>query len=82
MNNTPEMIDMATMTPGTQFLRYCTRVHGDVVTTVLRTAEADPDDFFGRPNMLRAWCRREDSGVEGWVPFGPGGKARRAPGEA
>lgn len=44
---------------------------GDVAVTVLEPAEAT-EDRFGRA-MSRLWCRREDTGVCGWVVYGPGG---------
>jgi hypothetical protein len=30
-------------------------------------------DIFGR-DEFRLWCRREDTGAEGWVQFGQSGK--------
>lgn len=39
-----------------------------IVVTVLRGPEPTKD-LFGR-DMIRVWCRREDTGAEGWVMFG------------
>lgn len=33
-------------------------------------------DIFGRP-LRRYWCRRVDTGEEGYMSFGPGGMALR-----
>jgi hypothetical protein len=43
----------------------------DVV--VVRPAESYKD-IFGRP-LLRYWCRREDTGEEGFMSYGPDGIA-------
>lgn len=42
--------------------------------TVLRNHEWQTDRF-GRP-VLAFWCRREDTGAEGYVTFGPEGVVR------
>lgn len=54
--------------PGDAFDRDGVRV------TVLRPGEPHVDRF-GRA-MRRFWCRREDTGLEGWVEFGSGGVVR------
>jgi hypothetical protein len=41
----------------------------DVHVTVLREAEMH-QDIFGRP-LLRVWSRREDTGAEGYMSYGP-----------
>lgn len=63
----------ADLRPGDQFLSLGTPV------TVLRDQEPWTD-LFGR-DMLRYWCRREDTGAEGWMYLGPTGVVRH-PSEA
>ena len=47
---------------------------------VVVLGEKEPwTDPFGRA-MFRYWSRREDTGQEGYVPFGPGGVVSRADG--
>jgi len=43
--------------------------HRDVMVTVLEVG-VPCRDRFGR-DMIRLWCRREDTGAEGWIVFGP-----------
>lgn len=55
--------------------------HGDTEITVLRLSDNTPvmRDRFGRefPGM---WCRRNDTGAEGYVSYGPGAKFWKAGG--
>jgi len=57
-------VDVSDVQPGMTFLYRGTRVR------VLRAPEGWVDRF-GR-DMLRFWATREDTGAEGWMPFGPG----------
>lgn len=50
--------------------------HPPVRVVVLRDAIKEPD-HFGRP-LMRFWCRREDTGAEGYMSYGPGGIAHVA----
>lgn len=35
----------------------------------------DPsEDFFGREGHFKFWARRDDTGQEAWMKFGPGGR--------
>jgi hypothetical protein len=63
----PETLSPARMKPGDRFLYP--RNEPKTAVTVLRERESW-EDRFGRP-MFRYWCRREDTGGEGWMPFGP-----------
>lgn len=47
-------------------------MHGDVRVTILADAPEPWVDPFGR-TLRKIWARREDTGTEGWLPFGPGG---------
>lgn len=50
-----------------------------VVVTILREGEQTTETvpaLAGRP-VLRYWGRREDTGAEGYLSYGPGGIARR-----
>jgi len=63
---------------GTSQTRYAvdlavgdTFTHDGVTVTVLKDSEPC-SDRFGQ-DLFRYWCRREDSGCEGWCTFGHGG---------
>jgi hypothetical protein len=63
-------IDPADMEPGDRFLY----LHRDVTIVVVVLRERDEcTDRFGRAQW-RYWCRREDSGAEGFMRFGPGAR--------
>jgi hypothetical protein len=47
----------------------------DTQVTLLKDVE-EGEDRFGRP-LLKFWGRREDTGVEGYMSFGPSGHAMR-----
>jgi hypothetical protein len=54
-------------------------VRDDVLVTILRHGEAGVETVFplaGR-DCWRYWARREDTGAEGYVTFGPGGVVDR-----
>lgn len=53
----------SSLTPGGRFPYASTWV------TVLRAPEP-ATDIFGRP-MVRVWAKRDDTGAEGWMLFGP-----------
>lgn len=42
-----------------------------VMVTVLRDQEPWTDRFGQK--LFRFWCKRADSGAEGWMTFGPNG---------
>lgn len=46
------------------------RFDAEVPITVLRAPEPH-QDIFGR-DELKVWCRREDTGSEGWMTYGFG----------
>lgn len=48
----------------------------DTPVTILRNAEDGTDLFGGR--LLRFWSRREDTGDEGFMSYGPTGFVARA----
>jgi hypothetical protein len=58
-------------TPHTTFRVGDSFAHAGVNVTVLRGGEPF-QDRFGR-TLTGYWCRRNDTGAEGYVPFGPGG---------
>lgn len=60
----------ANLKPGDQFLRVEYN-KPDITITVVRAKEPT-QDRFGR-DLFRFWCRREDTGQEGYMDFGPGG---------
>ncbi len=47
-------------------------VYSGVRTTILGDKPEPAKDFFGR-DMKRIFARREDTGAEGYLMFGPGG---------
>lgn len=47
-------------------------VYSGVRTTVLIDTHEPHEDRFGR-TLSRVWARREDTGAEGWLAYGPGG---------
>lgn len=59
-------MNAADLVPGDRFLSL------DVPVEVLREREPWLDPF-GRRGHFRCWCRREDTGAEGWMHFGPDG---------
>jgi hypothetical protein len=65
---------VSTFGPGDAYLRG----HGAsaVLVTILRPAEPCKDRF-GR-DMVQFWARREDTGEEGYVVFGPAAVVRQA----
>jgi hypothetical protein len=65
---TAATLDPQALTVGDRF----TVTHQDapIVVEVLREAESCQDPF-GR-DMIRYWCRREDTGDKGWMIYGPG----------
>lgn len=62
---TIKMVDASTLAKGDTFTKF------GVTVTVLGDQEPCYDRF--RQRQFRYWCRREDTGVEGWCTFGPGG---------
>ncbi len=75
------LTDAGTLRPGDVLLtdEYGSIAEGaaqNVRVTILR--EREPyRDIFGR-TMFRYWARREDTGQEGWMSYGPGGVVRQA----
>lgn len=65
------VIDAATLKPGDTIEHIYSTPPVRVV--VLRPSEMG-SDRFGRP-LQRFWCRREDTGDEGFMSYGPGGIA-------
>lgn len=45
----------------------------DIVVTILKDQEPW-EEPFGRPGFFKFWVSRSDTGAQGWVCFGPGGK--------
>ncbi len=51
--------------------RYLVRVADeDVTVQVVRPCEPWTEPF-GRPGFFRLWCRRDDTGAEGYMCYGP-----------
>jgi hypothetical protein len=62
------IVDASTLKPGD---RIHVPYEANVDVTILR--EAEPcRDRFGR-ELQRFWSRREDTGAEGFMSYGPGG---------
>lgn len=57
---------------GDEFFHYV-KSDQTVKMTVLRDERKEWTDFFGR-SQLAVWVRREDTGAEGWYPYGPNGR--------
>ena len=75
------LTDAGTLRPGDVLLtdEYGSIAEGAVLNvrnTILRD-RAPYRDRFGR-EMFRYWARREDTGAEGWMTYGPGAMVRRA----
>lgn len=69
-----EIIAAERLAPGD---RIHVELEGGVAVTVLRDGVQSVESFgpiAGRP-CLRYWCRREDTGAEGFMTYGPGGVA-------
>ncbi|MBS4102389.1 hypothetical protein [Tsukamurella paurometabola] len=65
-------IDPADVRPGDTFTHYVYRADGKgmgVKVTILRV-DGMTEDRFGRP-MHKWWCKRDDTGAEGWFTWGP-----------
>jgi hypothetical protein len=76
-----EAVGIKTTIPADQLEQGNRILCGDVTVIVLRAGVESVETVWplaGRP-CLRFWCRREDTGEEGFVSFGPAGVAQVAP---
>ena len=65
---TTTTVKPADLQPGDMFLYQ--RFDASVSITVLG-APQDHEDMFGR-DELKIWCKRDDTGAEGWMTYGFG----------